>query len=406
MKRLCMLTTVLVLIACSNDGGRPAGSEGGPCYGNGTCDGTLTCIDEICRDLSDYGLDDGDTLAADSAPDDPVDVPDDTATDGQSDQSDLSDDTVTDTALPDEDTTDEDALLPDADSDTAECVDGAIFAVDCEGSGKQVAECAGGQWGEFGECLDITQAVIDLADGSACADYYWEDRGDAPPAYTRGMALVFAGAFCHRDRSDVALVSASATTDTEHDALAWYDQIFSDLGMDNSAAGVDTLRHAYTLLIGLGMRESSGEHCCGRDMSADNVTADTAEAGLFQTSYNSHMFSDELDTLYADWKVSYEFATYKCLLDVFSEDVYCSDADWENYGTGEGVLFQDLEKRCPIFAAEYAAVMLRVSGGSKGHYGPLRTRAAEVRPECDAMFAAVQALIQEYPHHCQFLVNY
>ena len=31
-----------------------------------------------------------------------------------------------------------------------------------------------------------------------------------------------------------------------------------------------------------GMRESSGQHCCGRDISADNVTADTAEAGLFK----------------------------------------------------------------------------------------------------------------------------
>jgi hypothetical protein len=201
-------------------------------------------------------------------------------------------------------------------------------------------------------------------------------------------------------------VAAAKTADTEHDALAWYDQIFTDLGMDNASDGADTLRHAYTLLIGLGMRESSGEHCCGRDMSADNVTADTAEAGLFQTSYNSHNFSDELDTLYADWKVSYESSNYKCLLDIFSENVTCSEADWENYGTGEGVTFQQMEKECPIFAAEYAAFMLRVSGGSSGHYGPLRTRAAEVRPECDTMFADIQALIEANPFFCRFLLNY
>jgi hypothetical protein len=55
-----------------------------------------------------------------------------------------------------------------------------------------------------------------------------------------------------------------------------------ELGMDNSADGVDTLRHLFALQLGLGMRESSGQYCCGRDMSADNVSAETCEAGLFQ----------------------------------------------------------------------------------------------------------------------------
>lgn len=57
-------------------------------------------------------------------------------------------------------------------------------------------------------------------------------------------------------------------------------------------------------------------------------------------------------------------------------------------------------------SGEYAAVMLRVSRRSKGHYGPLRRREAEVRPECDAMFASVQSFVNEHPHHCQFLLNY
>ena len=39
--------------------------------------------------------------------------------------------------------------------------------------------------------------------------------------------------------------------------------------------------------LGLGMRESSGQYCCGRDTSEDNTTADTAEAGLFQMSWNA-----------------------------------------------------------------------------------------------------------------------
>lgn len=51
-------------------------------------------------------------------------------------------------------------------------------------------------------------------------------------------------------------------------------------------------------------------------------------------------------------------------------------------------------------AAEYAAVMLRVDGGSVGHYGPLRTKTAEIRPECDAMLQQVQALVASTPSIC------
>jgi len=58
--------------------------------------------------------------------------------------------------------------------------------------------------------------------------------------------------------------------------------------MDNSRGGVDVLRHLFVLLTGLGMRESSGHYGEGRDASATNTSAYTAEAGLFQVSYNSH----------------------------------------------------------------------------------------------------------------------
>lgn len=294
----------------------------------------------------------------------------------------------------------------DEDEFTAECVDGTKEYADCETSGKQVRECLSGVWGDFGDCFDMTAEVIDIAENSECADVYWADRGDAPAAYIKGMGLVFAGALCHSGRSDVTLVSSAETIDTEHDALAWYHDIFAGLGMSNDTAGTDTLRHAYNLLTGLGMRESSGEHCCGRDTSATNTTADTAEAGLFQTSYNSHIFSTELDALYSYWKDASALTPEKCLLEVFSQGVTCSDSDWENFGVGEGVTFQALEKECPVFAAEYAAVMLRVSGGSKGHYGPLRRHEAEVRTECEEMLYDIQQLISENSDFCQFLVNY
>ncbi|MBI5531742.1 MAG: hypothetical protein HY898_03430 [Deltaproteobacteria bacterium] len=238
-----------------------------------------------------------------------------------------------------------------------------------------------------------------LAGSSDCYKYQWKDRGQAPKGYVQGVALVFARAVCNPTRSDVVVVSQANTGDDLHDALSWYKTIFSGLGMSNEQAGVDTLRHAYTLLLGLGMRESSGEHCCGRDTSATNTTSDTAEAGAWQTSYNSHVFSPELPILFDKYKAD----SSGCLLDTFSAGVTCSASNWENWGSGDGLAFQQLEKECPAFAAEYAAVMLRVSGGSKGHYGPLRTQAAEVRPECDEMFHQVQTAVEKNLAACSAL---
>ncbi len=368
------------------------------CTQEGKADGDV----ESDRGMSDDAVemvsdgDDGDDSAADFA-DEPL----------FSDASDTPEEIETEEMFPEDDLSvvdEEEIVSPD--TDVAACAEGAVETTGCGDGSVQMRRCEGGHWGEWSVCLDITAEVMGVAADSLCASYFWKDRGRAPLAYIKGMALVFAGAVCHSERSDVLLVSTAKTDDLEHDALAWYEGIFAGLGMSNDSAGLDTLRHAYTLLVGLGMRESSGKHCCGRDLSADNVTAETAEAGLFQTSYNSHIFSGELDILYDYWKMLWSAGSEKCLLAVFSEGVSCSAADWENYGVGEGVIFQQLEKECPIFAAEYAAVMIRVSGGSKGHYGPLRRREAEVRPECDAMFAAIQALVEEHRAFCPFLLNY
>ena len=35
--------------------------------------------------------------------------------------------------------------------------------------------------------------------------------------------------------------------------------------MRNDVSGIDTLRHLFVLMIGLGMRELSGRYCEGRD---------------------------------------------------------------------------------------------------------------------------------------------
>jgi len=47
--------------------------------------------------------------------------------------------------------------------------------------------------------------------------------------------------------------------------------------------------------------------------------------------------------------------------------------------------------------------MLRVAGGSVGHYGPLRRKEAELRTECDQMLQKVQTLVEANPGVCALL---
>jgi hypothetical protein len=219
----------------------------------------------------------------------------------------------------------------------------------------------------------------------------------------RGMAIVFARAVCQADRADVQVVSSARATPgpetNKRDALTWYEAQFAALGMSNATGGVDTLRHAYTLLIGLGMRESSGQFCVGRDRSANFITADSAEAGLFQTSFGARTQHATMSALYEKYKAD----PSGCLLETFKRGVSCPAKDAENFGTGEGNRWQQLTKTCPAFATEYAAVLMRVHGGSKGEFGPLRNRAAQVMPVCDAMFKQVQDLVRSNPQMCSAL---
>lgn len=236
-------------------------------------------------------------------------------------------------------------------------------------------------------------AIVGMARSSEIAHFEWNDRGQAPPAYIAGMAIAFAT--CIRklfafDTSALDMAKANSH-DEDKDALAWYADIFNDLGMSNETAGLKTLRHLFVLLLGLGMRESSGQYCEGRDQSAENVASDTAEAGLFQQSFNSSGCSTEIEKLMAEYADGLSIdPPSQCALQIFANGVSCSESDWENYGSGDGRDFQDLCKHCPQFAVEAAAIGLR---HLRQHWGPINRHEVEVRHEADAMFADVEALI-------------
>lgn len=155
--------------------------------------------------------------------------------------------------------------------------------------------------------------------------------------------------------------------------------------MDNSESGLDTLRHLFVLMLGLGMRESSGRYCEGRDMSADNVTADTAEAGIFQTSWNIRAASPEIPKLFKEY-----WADPNGFLREFQDGVSPKASDLINYGSGQGASYQFLAKYCPAFAAMVTAVGLRVL---RQHWGPINRREAQLVPEADEMLREVQDIV-------------
>lgn len=230
-----------------------------------------------------------------------------------------------------------------------------------------------------------------MAASSPVARINWRDRGVAPKGYVIGMALTFGRVYHKLKSGDAAALDMArkSSGNVNRDALAWYNDIFTAAGMSNAADGAETLRHLFVLMFGLGMRESSGHFCEGRDMSADNVASDTAEAGLFQMSFDANRASPLLGQIFARYRNS-----PSGFLADFSVGVRCSASSQDNFGSGDGLEFQRLCKQCPAFAVEYAAVALR---HIRKHWGPINRKKAEIRTECDALLAQVATAIDGNP---------
>jgi hypothetical protein len=238
--------------------------------------------------------------------------------------------------------------------------------------------------------------IKELATSSACSSYSWKNRGRAPAGYVKGVAISFARSLCRMNSyvhapSALALIMGGADSHNDQkDALTHYSRNFLNLPIPLNASGVDPLRAVYVLGMGLGMRESSGVYCEGWDVSAgSNRPSSGAEAGLFQTSYDSMGSSPELAKLYSEYKLS---SSSRCLLDVFKEGASCRSST--TLGTGAGADYQVFNKACPTFATEYAMTMLRVQ---RSHYGPINRLEAEVIPACNQLLLKVQELVNRDP---------
>jgi len=245
------------------------------------------------------------------------------------------------------------------------------------------------------------QPLVDIvANSKGCTRHSFKQRGVPRLGYIQGIALVFARDVCAAsDRDDVQYVERAVTTNMRQDALAWYDSQYRDIGMDNTTPGNDVTRSVFTLLIGLGMRESSGQFCCGRDMSASFTSADSAEAGLYQASYGSVATEDAVLSALYD-RYANDHGEDKCFNSVFSlgGGDRCREDDYKNWGasTSMGYKWQALTKTCPAFATDWSAVLLRSHGGRLGEFGTTRRHEAEVIKPCSDMLEQVQIYVKDH----------
>jgi hypothetical protein len=239
---------------------------------------------------------------------------------------------------------------------------------------------------------ETEQAICQTALESEIAEFYWDDRGYAPDGYLQGMALAYANMVRKLNAGDpVAKITAQADRlDPAHDVLSWYDDEFAALDMDNNADGLPTLRHLFVLMFGLGMRESSGRHCCGRDQSANNTDAETCEAGLFQMSWNASVCSTDVQRLFDEY---YTFGrNQQSGAAFFNNDVECSQSEWACYGHGPGYDYQVLAKASPAFAVESTALVVRYL---RQHFGPINRKEVQLRSEVEALLRDIEGLVTE-----------
>jgi len=209
--------------------------------------------------------------------------------------------------------------------------------------------------------------IASIVESSDCSKEVFAQRGKAPKAFLVGMAKFHALKVCGKDKP-VYLDEGTS----KNDIVSYY-------GIERSMRGI------HTFLIGLGMRESSGKHCEGRDKSASNVKSDSAEAGMFQTSYDARYSTPSITGLHSSYKGA-------CLLEEFSQGIVCDVSEAVTWGDGvEGRAFQKMSKECPAFAVEVVARVIRKSGGSSSHYGPIRRKEVEVKASCSKMLEAVEA---------------
>lgn len=236
--------------------------------------------------------------------------------------------------------------------------------------------------------LDSAKAeLFAIALASPCATEVQGNRGVPPKGFMRGIALSFARAVCNPDTESYQATVAPLGLPAK-DALAHYGLTLP--------TPKERLEHVYALMVGSAGRESSWRWCVGRDASASNYSADTCEAGMYQTSFNARNSSKALPALFAKYKADKS----GCFAAEYKGSTTCNEFNMKNWGSGEGVEFQRLSKECPGFATEFHAIVLR---NLKSHYGPILRKEAPLKLACITMFQRIRAAIEAKPSICRVI---
>ena len=230
------------------------------------------------------------------------------------------------------------------------------------------------------------QRIADIAARSSCARTDWTQRGFAPVGYIKGMALMYAKSLCESRGTPgpAAAVMKRPLMAGGEDALVRYRVDLSQNGVDVNN-DIERLRAIYTLAIGEGMRESSGNTTEGRDTTVKHPPPETAEAGLFQQSFDSFGRSPIFAALFDQYKAN----PAACLLDTFKEGIPRVVRE-PVVGDGRAAEFQTFTRECPAFATEYAMILFRIN---QRHFGPVRRHEAQYIQRCNNMLKEVEAIV-------------
>lgn len=253
-----------------------------------------------------------------------------------------------------------------------------LFLVGCSTSETQKEEIPKTPNKPLTDLRNEISTIIDNSPG--CTKYRWKNRSVAPRAYINGISVMYAKQVCGQGTDFIKSNKITSTWDY-YGKTYKHDDALEHYGIRGSAL------NTYTLLIGLGMRESSGRYGAGRDLSADYTSSSSAEAGLFQMAYVAKTFHDELLPLYEDFKSGKR----SCELEAFkdSRTSVTKSHESRDYGTGEGAKWQNLMKKCPAFSTAWAAILVRAR---MAHFGPLKRKEAEFKEQCKEMLERVEGI--------------
>lgn len=209
--------------------------------------------------------------------------------------------------------------------------------------------------------------------------------------YFQGMTLAFARSVCR----DNDLIKTMMLKGNSHDVIGNYQRrnlLKVSYRPDNFDDRV--LIGTYSVLLAHGLKESDGDYRDGPDLSARNYSADTSEAGLFQTSNNVGALLSP-DGKRARTLLQREYRADEarsCMVETFKVGLNPKKKFAAVRGRGAGADYQAFVRRCPGYAAEEAAITVR---HGMHHYGPLIRGSGAPMPACYAVLEEIYRYVDQ-----------